>query len=206
MELARTATVDSTNADLHALQEGDDAALSRLIARWKKPLFLFAWTYLRNTTDANELVAEVFVRLYQQRMRLSPDSNLKAWLYTILTNLCHNHYRWRRRHTGASLDAACSPGRDGTEITLADVLSSDGPDPAHLMEKGEMLAALARAVEALPHDLKAPLLLHQYERLDYAEIATVIGCSVRGVETRLYRARQFLRAELTPHLREVREA
>src|SRR6187455_2114222 len=140
VELARTATVDSTNADLHALQEGDDAALSRLIARWKKPLFLFAWTYLRNTTDANELVAEVFVRLYQQRMRLSPDSNLKAWLYTILTNLCHNHYRWRRRHTGASLDAACTAGRDGTEITLADVLSSDGPDPAHLMEKGETLA------------------------------------------------------------------
>lgn len=197
--------MDFPNPDLHALQAGDDTALSRLIARWKKPLFLFAWAYVRNTTDANELVAEVFVRLYQQRMRLSPDSNLKAWLYTILTNLCHNHYRWRRRHTGASLDAACGPGNSGTEITLADVLSSDGPDPARTMEKGETLAALARAVEALPHDLKVPLLLHQYERLDYAEIATVLGCSVRGVETRLYRARQFLRAELTPHLREVRE-
>jgi len=70
-------------------------------------------------------------------------------------------------------------------------------DPAHALEQQETLAALAAAIEALPHALKVPLLLHQYERLDYAEIGAIIGCSPRGVETRLYRARQFLRAELT---------
>ena len=62
---------------------------------------------------------------------------------------------------------------------------------------------MASAIEILPHDLKVPLLLHQYERLDYAEIGAIIGCSARGVESRLYRARQFLRAELTTHRRET---
>lgn len=191
----------AANADLLALQRGDDAALSRLIARWKKPLFCFAWSYLHNTTDANDLVAEVFVRLYQQRMRLDPASNLPGWLFTILTNLCHSHHRWRRRHPAVSLDA---PRRaDQPEQTLAATVPAAGEDPAHSLERQESVAALAAAIEGLPHDLKVPLLLHQYERLDYAAIGAIIGCSARGVETRLYRARQFLKAELTRHIREA---
>ena len=71
------------------------------------------------------------------------------------------------------------------------------------MEQREASEALAAAIEKLPHDLKVPLLLHQYERLNYVEIGVIIGCSARGVETRLYRARQYLRAELTPFLRSV---
>lgn len=193
--------MNAADPDLLALQQGDDEALSRLIARWKKPLFCFAWSYLHNTADANDLVAEVFVRLYQQRARLAPDSNLSGWLFTILTNLCHSHHRWRRRHPAVSLDA---PRRsDRSEKSLADIVPTGGEDPAHSLEHQESLVALATAIEALPHDLKAPLLLHQYEHLDYAAIGAIIGCSVRGVETRLYRARQFLRAELT---RQVREA
>ncbi|MCX6551320.1 MAG: hypothetical protein NTY02_10015, partial [Acidobacteria bacterium] len=51
-------------------------------------------------------VIEVFVRLHQQRARLRPDTNLSAWLFTTLTNFCHNQYRWRRRHPVAALDEA----------------------------------------------------------------------------------------------------
>jgi RNA polymerase sigma factor (sigma-70 family) len=193
--------VNTADADLLALQQGDDEALSRLIARWKKPLFCFAWSYLHNAADANDLVAEVFVRLYRQRSRLDPGSNLSGWLFTILTNLCHSHHRWRRRHPAVSLDAPRHPGRP--EQSLADIVPAGSEDPAHSLEHQEALTALAAAIEALPHDLKAPLLLHQYERMDYAAIGAIVGCSVRGVETRLYRARQFLRAELTRPLREA---
>ena len=189
------------NADLHALQSGEEAALSRLIARWKKPLFSFAWWYLRNTTDANDVVSEVFVRLYQQCRRLNPDSNLSAWLFTILTNLCHNHYRWRRRHPAVSLDAPRN--FSGEEQMVGSGLPAASGDPARALEQREASEALAAAIEKLPRDLKVPLLLHQYERLNYAEIGVIINCSARGVETRLYRARQYLRAELTPFLRSV---
>lgn len=187
--------MNAAPTDLLALQRGDEAAFSRLIARWKKPLFCFAWSYLHNPADANDLVAEVFVRLYQQRLRLDPGSNLSGWLFRILTNLCHSHHRWRRRHPAESLDAPRYADRP--EQTLADVVPAGGADPAQALEQLETLTALAAAIECLPHDLKVPLLLHQFERLDYAEIGAIIGCSTRGVETRLYRARQFLRAELT---------
>ena len=58
---------------------------------------------------------------------------------------------------------------------------------------------LQRAIDRLPHDWKAAILLHHYEGWSYAEIARVSGCSPRGVETRLYRAREQLRRELAAH-------
>lgn len=193
---------DNDNTDLHALQNGDDTALNRLMTRWQKPLFAFAWRYLHNSTDAHDLVAEVFVRLYQQNKRLAADTRLSAWLFTILSNLCHNHHRWRRRHPSVSLD---TPEQSDAPNATAPVnhVAHDAPAPDRTLEHNEALSALAAAIDRLPHDLKTTLLLHHYEHLGYREISQVTGCSERGVETRLYRARQYLKAELTPFLRET---
>jgi len=195
-----TPNSDNDNSDLRALQHGDDTALNRLMARWQKPLFAFAWRYLHNNADAHDLVAEVFVRLYQQNHRLAPDTRLSAWLFTILSNLCHNHHRWRKRHPSVSLDAA---GHDDGANPTANTVPHDSPAPDRTLEQAEALAAMATAIDRLPHDLKTTLLLHHYEHLGYREISQIAGCSERGVETRLYRARQYLRAELTPFLREA---
>lgn len=197
-----TPTPDNDSADLHALQNGDDTALNRLMTRWQKPLFAFAWRYLHNSTDAHDLVAEVFVRLYQQNSRLAADTRLSAWLFTILANLCHNHHRWRRRHPSVSLDATEPSASANTPAPVTQV-AHDGPTPDRSLEHSEALTALATAIDRLPHDLKTTLLLHHYEHLGYREIGRVTGCSERGVETRLYRARQYLKAELTPFLREA---
>ena len=108
-ELSNTSTPVNPNpgsdlADWHALRAGDDTALERLIARWEKPLFAFAWRYVRNSADARDLAAEVFVRLYQNRERMAEDSNLAAWLFTTLVNLCRNRHRWQQRHPSVNLD------------------------------------------------------------------------------------------------------
>jgi RNA polymerase sigma-70 factor (ECF subfamily) len=173
-------------ADLHALQAGSEAALNRLVERWQKPLFGFAWRYVHNTEDARDLAAETMVRLYQHRARLAADSNVSAWLFTTLANLCRNHHRWRERHPSASLEQSVASGEQ----------SSETPNPAATLEQKETLDALAAAIDRLPHDLKVTLLLHHYERLSYQDIGEVTGCSERGVETRLYRARQRLRGDL----------
>ena len=64
------------------------------------------------------------------------------------------------------------------------------------------MTALDAALENLPHDLKVTLLLHHYNKMPYEEIAVVVNCSTRGVETRLYRARQKLRETLGLYLRD----
>lgn len=183
-------------ANLLELQRGDASALNRLIGRWQRPLLGFAYRYLQNSADAQDLVAETFVRLYQRRMRLRPDTNLSAWLFTALTNLCHNHHRWRRRHPTVSFGSAGSEaGPSMSGAGESDPATSE-PGPDAVLARDETLGALMKAIEALPHDLKASVLLHHYEHLSYRQIAAITGCSERGVETRLYRARQQLRQEL----------
>jgi len=181
-----------------ALQRGDDLALNQLITRWEKPLFAFAWRYMQNVADARDLVAETFVRLYQQRARLRPDTKVSAWLFTALTNLCHNQYRWRNRHPTVSFHAQ---EEDGS--SLADRVAGDGPRASEGVERDEALQNLMKAVDELPHDLKTTVLLHHYEGLSYQQIGTITGCSVRGVETRLYRAKQRLRERLSSFVREI---
>jgi RNA polymerase sigma-70 factor (ECF subfamily) len=67
----------------------------------------------------------------------------------------------------------------------------------------ELLEAVKAAIAELPHELKVTVLLHHYQNLSYREIAEITNCSERGVETRLYRARQRLRAGLSAFIREA---
>jgi RNA polymerase sigma-70 factor (ECF subfamily) len=69
-----------------------------------------------------------------------------------------------------------------------------GPDEA--LQTGERVAAIHRAVAALPEDLRVPLVLAEYEDRSQAEIAEILSCSVKAAEMRIYRARQVLRKEL----------
>jgi len=189
-------------SNLLALQQGEAAALNRLIARWQRPLHSFAYRYCQNQADAEDLVAQTFVRLYQQRMRLRADTTLSAWLFTALTNLCHNHHRWKRRHPtvpldgGSPHDSATQPDREINREFAAEQMS-----PATALEHDEVLLSVRVAIARLPHDLKVTLLLHHYDRLSYREIGAITGCSERGVETRLYRARQQLREILAANSR-----
>lgn len=189
---------DPNHPLLADLQAGDDSALNRIMERWERPLFAFAWRYLRNRTDAQDVVAETFVRLYQHRHRLRQDTKLSAWLFTTLGNLCHNLHRWRLRHPSESIDApSAGSSHPAGELTAR----SPGPDDS--LERDELVEQLGTALDGLPHDLKTALLLHYFERLSYREIAEVVGCSERGVETRLYRARQRLRHELRAWINEM---
>lgn len=177
---------------LAGIQAGEDASFDQLVAQMQRPLFTFAWRYLRNNADAEDAVVETFVRLFQARQRLRGDTNLSAWLFTTLSNLCHNRHRWRTRHRETSLDAT-----DQFQEP-----PSQGAPPNHALERDEAGDALRAAIDRLPHDQRTVVLLHHYEHLSYREIGTIVGCSERGVETRLYRARQQLKADLAVHFRE----
>lgn len=181
-----------------ALRQGDDQALNQLIARWERPLCAFAYRYLQNEADARELVAETFVRLHQQRQKLRPDTRPSAWLFTTLANLCHNQNRWRRRHPTVSLDSQ----EDDTHAPLSESTASEAPQPSECLVASESVQAVRQAIDRLPHELKTTLLLYHYEHLSYREIGAITDCSERGVETRLYRAKQRLRADLAGFLNE----
>ncbi len=183
------------------LQQGRDGALSELIAKWQQPLLSFTFRYTQNQADSADVVQEAFVRVYQSRARYRPTARFSTWLFTIAANLCRNRARWRKRHPTVPLEFSGPEGEEGTfeGEWLADT-RAESPDQS-LADK-ETVRAVKEAIGELPHDLKTALLLFQYEDMSYQEIGDVVGCSVKAVETRLYRARHQLKKKLVSLLRD----
>ncbi len=184
---------DETSAEhMRALVAGRKLALNELITLWEGPLLRFIFRYVQNEAEARDLVQETFVRVYLHRERFRPDSCFSTWAFTIAANLCRNHHRWRGRHPTVSLD---EPAQD--DRTRHDKLVSPDRSPDLSAQQSERIDALKATIAELPHELRTALLLYEYENLTYREIATIVGCSEKGVESRLVRARTLLRKKLS---------
>jgi RNA polymerase sigma-70 factor (ECF subfamily) len=106
---------------------------------------------------------------------------------------------WRSRHPQVSLDA----DNELTGASFKDNLQDADPVPDAAPQSGERADAVRKAVAALPDDLRQPLILAIYQDLPQAEIAAILKCSTKAVETRIYRARHQLRASLESLLKTV---
>lgn len=187
---------------MEALIGGDHRALESIIGKWERPLYSFTYRYTQDETASRDIVQETFVRVFTKRERYDPKYPLSSWVFTIAANLCKNKARWRKRHPEVSLETQVGTrlGEKG-ERRMIDLLPSDSRQPNAALAEDEELEVLKKAVLSLPHDLRTAVLLHHYENIPYKDIAEIVGCSARGVETRLYRARKLLRARMA-HLLE----
>jgi RNA polymerase sigma-70 factor, ECF subfamily len=173
------------------LRQGEDLALNELMRRWQQPLTRYIYRYVGNQTEAIDVAQETFVRVFQQRHRFKEKLKFSAWMFAIATNLCRNFLRWQSRHTSKARES--DPHEDSWE-TPSELISDNSPvEAARLKESAD---AVRRQVDALPDQLKAVVLLSDCEELSYREIAEALGCSVKAVETRLYRAHKLLRERL----------
>jgi RNA polymerase sigma-70 factor (ECF subfamily) len=175
--------------DMARLAGGHDAALDDLMDRHAERLFHFLVRSLQNEADAADLAQETFVKVFQNRAKFDPQQKFYTWLFAIASNLVRDRYRWRSRHQQVPLDA----DDEQTESSLKDTLAAPEPAPDQRMQTEERADEVRNAVAALPDELKQPLILAVYHDLPQAEIATILKCSVKAVETRIYRARQQLR-------------
>jgi len=187
---------DGQEADVAAmlrLRGGDDLALNELMSRWQTPLVRFLYRYTVSEPDALDLAQETFVRIYEHRARYDARGQFSTWLYTIAGNLCRNHARWKTRHRTVSMEVEIA---DESDRTLGDQLPDPMRTPAQDAAGNELAAAIRDAIQALPDDQRTATILYEYEDVAYADIAQVLGCSVKAVENKLYRARQYLRERL----------
>jgi RNA polymerase sigma-70 factor, ECF subfamily len=194
MSATETPEPDGLDAhDMARLVAGHGAALDELMARHAEKLFHYLIRSLGDESDAADLAQETFLKVYQNRRRFDPRQRFSTWLYTIATNLVRDRFRWRARHAQVSLDAANLATGGGLHQTLPE----SGPSPSGSLEAKERAEMVRRAVDTLPSDLRVPLVLAEYEERPQAEIARILGCTVKAVETRIYRARQQLRLHLS---------
>lgn len=175
---------------MQALANGSDAALESLIGGWQAPLHRFIHRYVHEDTAALDLTQETFVRIYQNRTRYPSGTPFAAWAFTIAANLCRNHRRWRWRQRAEPLDSDDASEKAGRHQANPNL----GPD--NQLVSAETNRAVRSAIDALPPDLRVTVLLFEFDELSYRDIAAIVGCSERGVETRLARARVRLRGSL----------
>ena len=172
------------------LADGDDLALNALMDRWGARVTSFLQRMTGNRDTAVDLAQETFVKLYEARKRYRPSGNFSTYLFSIGANLSRNHARWKARHPTVSIDgpqdvAAAIPEQAGKNLS-----------PAEAAEEADRARAINHAFSLLPGDLRESMSLFIHEGLGYAEIASISGCSTKAVETRIYRARQFLKEQL----------
>ncbi len=178
--------------DMSRLTAGHEAALNSLMERHAGKLFNYLVRCLQNEDDAADAAQETFVKVYQHRARFDPEQKFTTWLYAIAANLVKDRYRWRSRHPQVSLDAEI----DATGDSFRESLPGNDPLPHERVQAAERSETIRRAVAALPEELRQPFILAEYEERSQAEIGSILGCSAKAVETRIYRARQQLRVSL----------
>jgi RNA polymerase sigma-70 factor, ECF subfamily len=173
------------------LKNGEDGMLNELMNRWEQPVVRFIYRYIGRETDALDLAQETFVRIYETRHRYIVRRKFSAWLFTIAANLCRNYLRSQKNRPDTVQETWDSQEAERSESGHA---PEDSPDAAAI--RSESVALVRAAIDKLPDDLKTAILLFEYESLSYAEISSVIGCSIKAAEMKLYRARQLLREAL----------
>ena len=183
-------THDRDRTDMERLAAGHDAALNDLMERHSERLFHYLIRVLQNEEDAADVAQEAFVRVYQNRAKFKPKQKFTTWLYAIATNLARDRMRWRSRHPAVALEDLSVDG-----VPLIDGTKEERTPRDHL-ESAEVSEIVRQAVANLPEELRVPFVLAQYEDLSQAQIAAILECSVKAVETRVYRARKQLRENL----------
>lgn len=174
---------------MQRLAAGHDASLNDLMERHGHRLYHYLLRSLGDQDDAADLAQETFVRVYQNRAKFRGTEKFSTWLYTIATNLVRDRFRWRLRHPQVSLDEI----EDESGCGFAEKFSEGQLPPSDALMLEERAEQVRKAVQSLPEELRTPLILFEYEDQSHGEIAAILNCSPKAVETRLYRARNYLR-------------
>jgi RNA polymerase sigma-70 factor (ECF subfamily) len=176
------------------VRAGDTAAFAELVGLYRDRVFGSFVRRLGDRQEAEDLTQEVFLRLFRYRDRYQPRARFATWLFHISQNVARNALRSRRRHPSVRLGAGPAPAGDDFESSLTD----RGGEPSRPMERSELAGAVRAAVSSLANRQRTAVELHQFQDRTYAEVAAELDMTPKAAKSLLYRARNQLRATLTP--------
>jgi RNA polymerase sigma-70 factor, ECF subfamily len=177
-------------------QEGDLDAYEILVGRYRNKVYGLAYSMLRHEQDATDLCQEAFVRGWQGIRRFRKSASFYTWIYRITTNLAIDFVRRRERRPTTPFEEGIEPDTEGS----VGEAPSTNPSPAVEAQRRELREQIDAALLELSPEHRAVVQLREFEGLDYAAIAKIVGCSIGTVMSRLHYARKHLQKLLRPAL------
>lgn len=182
---------DHSSADDKALvrasQRGDMAAFEELVGRHRDRIYARAYSMMRNEEEAVDLSQEAWVKGWQRLRQFQGDASFGTWMTRIVINLCLDQLRKQKRQRTESIEAMDEES-GGVERQMPVITVN----PTAGLERAELRQRIDRALGQLSHEHRTALVLHEFEEMDYKEIARTMGCSIGTVMSRLFYARRKL--------------
>jgi RNA polymerase sigma-70 factor (ECF subfamily) len=161
---------------------GDHGAMEKIYELYKKPIFNVAYRYTYDLAAAEDLLQEIFIKIFTNLGNVQNEKTFVAWMYRIAVNTCYSFLRDRK-------------GRDSKTIALSQV---EGRKEEAVYDRHEksLKKPLDEAIERLPDSLKTVFLLHDVQGFKHEEIARMLGFTVGTSKSQLFKARMKIRAIL----------
>ena len=165
-------------------QRGDLRAFDLLVLKYQGRIAALVSRYVSDAGEVEDVTQEAFIKAYRALGKFRGDSAFYTWLYRIAANAAKNHLVAKGRRPGAHATIEDAEGFDEGGML------SESASPEALAMGGELAEVVESAWNALPDELKAALMLREFDGLSYDDIADVLGCPVGTVRSRIFRARE----------------
>ena len=176
---------------VRAAQRGNMVAFEELVARHRDKIYARALSMMRNEEEAIDLSQEAWVKGWQRLRQFQGESSFGTWMTRIVINLCLDQLRKQKRQRTESIEAMDEES-GGVERQMPIVTVN----PTAGLERGELRQRIDRAMGQLSYEHRTVLVLHEFEEMEYKEIAKTMGCSIGTVMSRLFYARRKMAALL----------
>ena len=176
---------------VRAAQRGDMAAFEELVARHRDKIFARALSMMRNEEEAIDLSQEAWVKGWQRLRQFQGEASFGTWMTRIIINLCLDQLRKHKRQRTESIEEMDEES-GGVERQMPVVTIN----PTAGLERQELRQRIDHALSQLSYEHRTVLVLHEFEEMEYKQIAKTMGCSIGTVMSRLFYARRKLAALL----------
>jgi RNA polymerase sigma-70 factor, ECF subfamily len=168
-----------------AAQNENTAAFEELVARHRDKIYARAFSMMRNEDSAIDLSQEAWVKGWQRLRQFQGEASFVTWMTRIVINLCLDQLRKQKRLRADSIEQM-EEELGGVERQMPIIT----PNPTEGLEQQELRQRIDRALAQLSYEHRTVLILHEFEELEYKEIARKMECSIGTVMSRLFYARR----------------
>ncbi|MCR8560232.1 RNA polymerase sigma-70 factor [Mucilaginibacter sp. BJC16-A38] len=172
---------------INLIKEGDGRAFEKIFREYFKSLHAYAYTFMKDDEQAEEIVQNVFCRIWEKRDQLNPDGSIKAYLYRAVHNESVNYLKHQKTRTAFRVHYNNSEEQIGGEAS-------------EKVMTAELDGHIQQALNELPQQCRIIFQMSRFENLKYREIADQLNLSVKTVENQMGKALKVLRTKLAEFL------